>query len=160
MERYNLRLNTKKSVFRVTLGEAVRAHRESIGIEIDPDKVKAIQEMPALKIEKEVKKAFDRIKEYLMKPLVLKPLKDGKPLSLYLALEEEAIGAMVAQCMFNDVKHAVYYLSKKLLPYKSKYNLVEKTCLAMIWAIRKLRHHFQSYKVQAISKNRPSEVPI
>eukprot|EP00257_Ricinus_communis_P014877 XP_015572659.1 uncharacterized protein LOC107260969 [Ricinus communis] len=92
-------------------------------------------------------KTFNRIKEYLMKPPVLKPPKDGKPLILYLALEEEAIGAMVAQCGPNDVEHAIFYLSKKLLPYESKYNLVKKMCLAMIWATRKLRQYFQSYKV-------------
>ena len=46
----------------------------------------------------------------------------------------------------------MYYLSKKFLPYEEKYNLVEKTCLIMIWATRKLRHYFQSYKIQAVSK--------
>eukprot|EP00257_Ricinus_communis_P013548 XP_015571009.1 uncharacterized protein LOC107260803 [Ricinus communis] len=92
-------------------------------------------------------KAFDIIKEYLMKPLILKPPNDGKLLILYSALEEEAIGTMVAQCGPNDVEHTVHYLSKKLLSYKSKYNLAEKTYLALIWAIKKLRHYFQSYKV-------------
>ncbi|XP_048231238.1 uncharacterized protein LOC107260803 [Ricinus communis] len=100
-------------------------------------------------------KAFDIIKEYLMKPLILKPPNDGKLLILYSALEEEAIGTMVAQCGPNDVEHTVHYLSKKLLSYKSKYNLAEKTYLALIWAIKKLRHYFQSYKVQAILKIDP-----
>ncbi|XP_015571869.1 uncharacterized protein LOC107260889 [Ricinus communis] len=77
--------------------------------------------------------AFNIIKEYMMKPSVLKPPKDGKPLFLYLALEKEVVGAMVGQYGPNDVEHVVYYLSKNLLPYKSKYNLVEMTCLAMIW---------------------------
>ena len=64
----------------------------------------------------------------------------------------------------EGVKHVVYYLNKKFLPYEEKYNLVEKTCLIMIWAIRKLRHYFQSYKIQAISKIDPLrylfQVPI
>ena len=50
----------------------------------------------------------------------------------------------------EGVEHAVYYLSKKFLPYEEKYNLVEKTCLIMIWATRKLRYYFQSYKIQAV----------
>ena len=33
--------------------------------------------------------------------------------------------------------------------------MVEKTCLIMIWATRKLRHYFQSYKIQAVSKIDP-----
>ena len=49
----------------------------------------------------------------------------------------------------------MYYLSKKFLPYKEKYDLVEKTCLIMIWATKKLRHYFQSYKIQVVSKIDP-----
>ena len=55
----------------------------------------------------------------------------------------------------KGVEHIVYYLSKKFLHDKEKYNLVEKTCLIMIWATKKLRHYFQSYKIQAISKIDP-----
>ena len=65
------------------------------------------------------------------------------------------MGAMLAQEWPKCVEHAVYYLSKKFLPYEEKYDLVEKTCLIMIWATRKLRHYFQSYKIQAISKIDP-----
>ena len=45
----------------------------------------------------ECQKAFDKIKEYLTSPPVLKPLRQSKPLILYLALEENAMGAMLAQ---------------------------------------------------------------
>ena len=100
-------------------------------------------------------KAFDKIKEYLISPPVLKPPRQGKPLILYLALEENAMGVMLAQEGPEGIEHAVYYLSKKFLPYEEKYNLVEKTCLIMIWATRKLRHYFQSYKIQAVSKIDP-----
>ena len=65
-------------------------------------------------------------------PPVLKPPRQGKPLILYLALEENAMGAMLAQEGPEGVEHAVYYLSKKFLPYEEKYNMVEKTCLIMI----------------------------
>ena len=73
---------------------------------------------------------------------MFKPPRQGKPLILYLALEENAMGAMLAQEGPKDVEHAVYYLSKKFLPYEENYNLVENTCLIMIWATRKLRHYF------------------
>ena len=65
------------------------------------------------------------------------------------------MGAILAQEGPEGIEHAVYYLSKKFLPYEEKYNLVEKTCLIMIWATRKLRHYFQSYKIQAVSKIDP-----
>ena len=86
---------------------------------------------------------------------VLQPPKPKKPLILYLAIEKDAIGAMLAQKNDAKVEHAVYYLSKKLLPYETNYSLVEKTCLAVIWATKKLRHYFQSYQVQAVSKHDP-----
>ena len=86
---------------------------------------------------------------------MLQPPKPGKILILYLTIEKEAIGAMLAQEGEGKVEHAVYYLSNKLLSYESNYILVEKTCLSMIWATKKLRHYFQSYKIQTISKHNP-----
>ena len=67
-----------------------------------------------------------------MNPPVLQPLRPGKPLIFYLAIEKEAIGAKLAQEGDDKVEHVVYYLSKKLLPYEAQYELVEKTCLAII----------------------------
>ena len=62
---------------------------------------------------------------------------------------------MLAQESGGKAEHAIYYLSKKLLPYEANYSLVEKTCLAVIWATKKLRHYFQSYQVQAVSQHNP-----
>ena len=165
------------------------------GIEVDPNKVKAIREMPLPKNEKEVQSfigrlqyisrfiakltticepifkllrknqqviwddrcqaAFETIKNYLINSPVLQPPRLGKVLILYLAIEKEAIGAMLAQESRGKAEHAVYYLSKKLLPYEANYSLVEKTCLAVIWATKKLRYYFQSYQVQAVSQHDP-----
>ena len=67
-----------------------------------------------------------------MNPPVLQPPKPGRTLILYLAIEKDAIGAMLAQEGEGKIEHAVYYLSKKLLQYEANYSLVEKTCLAVI----------------------------
>ena len=64
----------------------------------------------------EYRKAFEKIKEYLTSLSLLKPPRQGKPLILYMALEENAMGAMLAQEGPEGVEHAVYYLSKKFLP--------------------------------------------
>ena len=90
-----------------------------------------------------------------MNPPILQPPKLGQPLILYLAIEKDAIRAMLAQEEERKTEHAVYYLSKKLLQYEANYSPVEKTCLAVIWATKKLRHYFQSYRVQEISKHDP-----
>ena len=59
-----------------------------------------------------------------MNPPILKHPKIGKPLILYLAIEDSAIGAMLAQEGEAQAEHVVYYLSKKNLPYEIKYNQV------------------------------------
>ena len=116
---------------------------------------KLLRKNQPIEWNEECQKAFEKIKEYLTSSPVLKPPRQGKPLILYLALEENAMGAILAQEGPKGAEHAVYYLSKKFLPYEETYNLVEKTCLIMIWATRKLRHYFQSYKIQAVSKIYP-----
>ena len=80
----------------------------------------------------ECQKAFEKIKEYLTSLPMLKPPRQGKPFILYLALEENAMGAMLGQEGPEGIEHAVYYLSKKFLQYEEKYDLVEKMCLIMI----------------------------
>ena len=77
-----------------------------------------------------------------MNPLVLQPPRPSKPLIIYLAIEKEAIGAMLAQEDERRVEHAIYYLTKKLFLHESNYSLVEKTCLAVIWATKKLQYYF------------------
>ena len=41
------------------------------------------------------------------------------------------MGAILAQEGPEGIEHAVYYLSKKFLPYEEKYDLVEKMYLIM-----------------------------
>ena len=54
LEKYNLRLNPKKCVFGAISGKLLGHIASERGIEVDPDKIKAIQEMPMPKIEKDV----------------------------------------------------------------------------------------------------------
>ncbi|XP_037495473.1 uncharacterized protein LOC119370754 [Jatropha curcas] len=113
-------------------------------IEIDPDKIKAIQDMEPPRTErqllrknqpvrwnKDCQKAFNHIKKYLMNPPVLSCPKPGEPLILYLSVEDAGVGAMLAQPDAARVEKAIYYISKKLLPIEEKYNLIEKTCMAV-----------------------------
>ena len=60
-EKYNLRLNPKKCVFGVASSKLLGQIVSKRGIEVDPDKVKAISEMPAPKTEKEVRGFIGRL---------------------------------------------------------------------------------------------------
>ena len=55
IEKYNLRLNPKKCVFGVASGKLLGHVVSQKGIEMDPDKARAIREMPSSKTEKEVR---------------------------------------------------------------------------------------------------------
>lgn len=76
----------------------------------------------------EWKKSFDKIKEYLSKPLVLVPLERGRPLQLYLSVLNAAIGCVLGEHDKSRRKEKViYYLSKKSMPYEARYSLLERT---------------------------------
>ena len=58
--------------------------------------------------------------------------KAGKTSNSLFGKRKKAIGMMLAREGNGKVEHAIYYLSKKSLPYESNYNLVKKTYLTMI----------------------------
>ena len=99
---------------------------------------------------------FEKIKIYLMKPPILVPLVLEKPLLLYLATTDIAMGALLAQYLEGTrKKNAIYYISKKMLPYEGKYSPLEKTCVALVWATCKLKHYMLAYKILLIARMDP-----
>src|SRR2546425_3006379 len=197
IRKYNLRLNPNKCEFGVASGKLLGFVVGPRGIEIDPDKIKAIRDMEAPQTEKQVRsfigkiqyisrfisklsitcepifrllkknqptewnqecqEAFEKVKAYLTHPPVLSPPKPGNPLVLYVSVEDLGVRAMLAQANEFRTEHAIYYISKKLSPTEIKYSLIEKTCLAVVWAIKKLQHYFKSYKVTIVSKMDPMQ---
>ena len=66
-------------------------------------------------------------------PTVCAP-KPGKPLKLYLATNNKAIGALIAQDDQEGFKQPIYYVSRKLKDAKTRYTRAERACLALIYA--------------------------
>ena len=127
LTKFNVRLNRKKYVFTVSSCKLLGYMVSSRGIEIDLDKIKAIQEMPVPKTEIEIRYflghlqyfnrfiskmssickpifrllrkdkptvwnkqyqiAFEKVKQYLLNPPVLRPPQLGNILVLYLCVE-------------------------------------------------------------------------
>ncbi|KAL0355890.1 UNVERIFIED_CONTAM: hypothetical protein Sradi_4035900 [Sesamum radiatum] len=50
---------------------------------------------------------------------------------------------------------ALYYLSRTLTKNELKYSPVEKVCLALFYAIKKLMHYFEAYSIKLISHADP-----
>ncbi|XP_075669782.1 uncharacterized protein LOC142639503 [Castanea sativa] len=62
-------------------------------------------------------------------------------------------GALLAQYLKECMKeNVIYYISKKMLADEEKYTALEKTCVALIWATRKLKHYMLVFKVLLISR--------
>ncbi|KAG9454845.1 hypothetical protein H6P81_007749 [Aristolochia fimbriata] len=77
--------------------------------------------------------AFNNIKAYLTKPLVL--------IALNCQQTEKSIGALLAQCDEDHKERSLYYLRRTLVGAEINYTPIEKTCLALVFAVQKLRHY-------------------
>ena len=71
----------------------------------------------------------------------------GKPLKLYLATNNEAIGALIAQDDQEGTKRLVYYVSRKLKDAETRYPMAERACLALVYAAQQLRHYLLAHTV-------------
>uniref|UniRef100_A0A2N9I5K6 Uncharacterized protein n=1 Tax=Fagus sylvatica TaxID=28930 RepID=A0A2N9I5K6_FAGSY len=142
LKKYQLRLNPNKCAFGVTSGKLLGFIVSGRGIEIDPAKT--------------ARKPFDKIKEYLLNPPILVPPTPGRPLILYLTVQEASMGCMLGQQDETGKKEqAIYYLSKKFTEPETRYLLVEKTCCALAWASKKLRQYMLYYTTWLVSRMDP-----
>ena len=85
-------------------------------------------------------------------PSVCTPI-PGKLFKLYLATNNEAIGALIAHDNQEEIEQPVYYVSTKLKDAETRYPKVERACLALIYAAQRLRHYLLAYTVQLLTKS-------
>jgi hypothetical protein len=102
-----------------------------------------------LKLEEEFtwgakqQEAFEKIKEYLVSPLVLRAPKAGNPFKMYITAQELVIGAVLLQ--EEDGKESpVAYVSRRLLDAETRCVSMEKLCLSLYYACSKFRHYILS----------------
>uniref|UniRef100_A0A2N9E6Y6 Uncharacterized protein n=1 Tax=Fagus sylvatica TaxID=28930 RepID=A0A2N9E6Y6_FAGSY len=101
------------------------------------------------------KNAFESIKKYLLNPPVLGVPIPGKPLILYIAAQEQSLGALLAQKNEVEKEKALYYLSRKLTGAELRYSPIEKMCLALFFSVHKLRHYMQAHTIHLVAKVDP-----
>ncbi|TYK24161.1 RNase H family protein [Cucumis melo var. makuwa] len=99
--------------------------------------------------------AFDSIKKYLLNPPILGASVPGELLILYIAAQERSLGALLAQEKEKGKECALYYLSRTLVGAEVNYSPIEKMCLALFFAINKLRHYMQAFTVHLVAKADP-----
>ena len=161
------------------------------GIEVNPDQIKAINNMRTPRNPKEVQKltgmvaalnrfisrsadrcrpffllinkwknfewtkecaeAFQQLKDYLARPLVMSSPEPDEVLFAYIAVALYAVSLVLIR-VDNGVQRPVYYVSKSLHEAEVRYLPLEKAILAMVLGTRKLPHYFQAHTVVVLTQ--------
>ena len=86
-------------------------------------------------------KAFDYLKECLMKAPILQYPDFDKPFILYTDASGTGLGAVLSQKDEDNRERVIAYASRSLNKAERNYGITDKECLAVIWAIK----HFEQY---------------
>ena len=93
-------------------------------------------------------KAFQDLKEYLMRAPMLTTSKPEEDIFMYLS--NHAVSAVLLRN--QGVQQLVYYISKTLVDAEIRYLPLEKLVLALVHATRKLPHYFQAHTIYVLTE--------
>src|SRR4051812_20280126 len=65
---------------------------------------------------------------------------------------EYSLGTLLAQHNDEGHKQSIYYLSQTMTGTETRYNPVEKECLALVFAVQKMRHYLTCQTIYVILK--------
>lgn len=168
------------------LGYVVNKH----GLLVDPDKIKAILQIPTPKTVSEVRrivgmcswyrrfvpnfstvispltallrknrpfcwtehceKSWSQLKNCLVTAPVLSCPNFEHPFTIQTDASDYGLGAVLTQTI-EDNEYVISYLSRSLTPQERKYSTTEKECLAVLWAIEKLRPYIEGSRFTVIT---------
>ncbi|KAA0049601.1 uncharacterized protein E5676_scaffold94G00750 [Cucumis melo var. makuwa] len=134
LRKYQLRMNPLKCAFGVTSGKFIGFIIRHRGIKIDQSKIDAIQKM--------------------LKPKILHDLRSLQEQLTYI---RRSLGALLAQEEEKGKEHALYYLSRTLFGVEVNYSPIEKMCLALLFAINKLRHYMHAFMLAKLCSSNVAE---
>ena len=102
------------------------------------------------KWEEAQQEAFETLKRALVMAPVLARPDFSKPFVVQCDASNFAIGAVLTQ-QGEDGEHPIVYINRVLSPAEKNYSTTEKECLAMLWAIKKLRRYLEGYQFTVIT---------
>ena len=97
-----------------------------------PDKVKWTEECQV---------SFQHLKETLIGDPVLRIADPSKPFVMQTDTSDRGLGAVLSQVDAQGEERPVAYASRKLFPRERKYSVIEKECLALVWALKVFHVH-------------------
>ena len=116
------------------------------GIEVDLEKIKSIIEMKPPRTKKEIQGFLGKI-QYISK-FIAQLTMTCEP--LFQLLKKEVPMVWNEQCQETFEKIKSYLMKPPILVPP-----LEKTCIALVWATRKLRHYMLAFKVMLIARMDP-----
>ncbi|XP_050290994.1 uncharacterized protein LOC126731318 [Quercus robur] len=162
LRRHKLHLNANKCSFGVGAGKFLGYLITHRGIEVNPDQIsvierlksssnpKEIQVLTGFQWTKECEKAFQDLKEYLVRAPMLSAPEPSKDLFMYLSVSEHTVSAVLVRD--QGVQQPVYYISKTLVNADTRYLPLEKLVLELVHATRKLPHYVQAHTVYVLTE--------
>ena len=100
---------------------------------------------------KECATAFQQLKEYLARSLIMSGPEPDEVLFAYIAVALYTV-SLVQIRVDSGVQRTVYYVSKSLHEAEVRYLPLEKAILAVVLGTRKLPHYFQAHTVVVLTQ--------
>ncbi|GFT86623.1 retrovirus-related Pol polyprotein from transposon 17.6 [Trichonephila clavipes] len=127
------------------------------GIEVDPEKVASILDIPPLKTSKNYNLFCKLVRgfEDIFKILRRFHQADGtKPYIIRTDASNYALGAVLLQGEGSD-EHPIEYASRLLTPAERNYSTTEREALAVVWALKKFRGYIEGTEITVASDHQP-----
>ena len=99
--------------------------------------------------------AFQALKQALVNAPVLAAPVPNKRFLVHTDASMYGLGAVLSQVGEDGGEHPVAYLSRKLLPREVSYAAVEKECLALVWALKKLSPYLYGQEFSLVTDHNP-----
>uniref|UniRef100_A0A8C5M4A9 Reverse transcriptase/retrotransposon-derived protein RNase H-like domain-containing protein n=1 Tax=Leptobrachium leishanense TaxID=445787 RepID=A0A8C5M4A9_9ANUR len=103
----------------------------------------------------ECEQAFQRLKAALTQAPLLAAPNYNKRFVIHTDASMFGLGAVLSQVGDDGGDHPVAFISRKLLPREVGYAAVEKECLALVWALRKLQPYVYGWSFTVMTDHNP-----
>ena len=94
--------------------------------------------------------AFDNLKQHLLSPPILKPPNFSLEFTLCTDASDTGLGAVLQQGT-----QVVAYASRTLNPAERNYSVIEKECLALVYAVKQFRHYLLGKHFTILTDHNP-----